>query len=216
MAMSTISLSKCVLALEKLKLVDESVNVLDQLLQLPGRITQGTPISVKLKGVWWRSFPVNFPYPQLMLASFYKLDQINPRTRPADIRSPFPWRHYFQNTHRLIFVVDRNDNDHVIEARDKLHRVLNEVSTFFFIGRVPQVYITDHYKNFDGVGCGDWVPMHTNLSTSDGLSDEVQALAIINKIVMLEKKKEYATILAFDVKVTRKLRELSDEQGGLV
>ncbi|KAH0701975.1 hypothetical protein KY285_016253 [Solanum tuberosum] len=44
------------------------------------------------------------------------------------IRPPFPWRHYFQNTHRLIFVVDRNDNDHVVQARDKLHRVFNELS----------------------------------------------------------------------------------------
>ncbi|KAG5629983.1 hypothetical protein H5410_001700 [Solanum commersonii] len=39
---------------------------------------------------------------------------------------------------------------------------------------------------------------------------------VMKASVMLEKKKEYATILAFDVKVTRRLRELSDEQGGLV
>ncbi|KAH0744691.1 hypothetical protein KY290_032684 [Solanum tuberosum] len=134
-----------------------------------------------------------------MPASFYKLDQINPRTRPADvpankegkgvcyeflyfilafnippgqkkIRPPFPWRHYFQNIHCLIFVVDRNDNDHVVEARDKLHRVLNELS-------------------FAGI------------FEDPGTS------------VMLEKKKEYATILAFDVKVTQEARELSDELG---
>ncbi|KAM4078292.1 hypothetical protein ACJW30_09G026600 [Castanea mollissima] len=36
------------------------------------------------------------------------------------------WRHYFQNTQGLIFVVDSNDRDHVVEARDELHRMLNE------------------------------------------------------------------------------------------
>ncbi|WMV29106.1 hypothetical protein MTR67_022491 [Solanum verrucosum] len=216
----TISLSKC-LALEKLKLVDESVNVLDLLLQLPGRlaavcailITQGTPISVKLKGVRWRSFPVNFPDPQLMSASFYKLEQINPRTRPADVpankerkgvcyeflyfilafnippgqqksRPLFPWRHYFQNTHRLIFVVDRNDNDHVVEARDKLHRVLNEAQN----GRHHTDYFLTYSINYAG-------PMHKK--------------DVMKASVMLERKKElYATILAFDVKVTQEAREL--------
>ena len=40
------------------------------------------------------------------------------------------WRHYFQNTQGLIFVVDSNDRDRVVEARDELHRMLNEVSYF--------------------------------------------------------------------------------------
>ncbi|KAK2364417.1 ADP-ribosylation factor [Trifolium repens] len=35
-------------------------------------------------------------------------------------------RHYFQNTQGLIFVVDSNDRDRVVEARDELHRMLNE------------------------------------------------------------------------------------------
>lgn len=43
------------------------------------------------------------------------------------------WRHYFQNTQGLIFVVDSNDRDRVVEARDELHRMLNEVIlTFYF------------------------------------------------------------------------------------
>lgn len=37
------------------------------------------------------------------------------------------WRHYFQNTQGLIFVVDSNDRDRVGEARDELLRMLNEV-----------------------------------------------------------------------------------------
>ncbi|XVE93822.1 hypothetical protein REPUB_Repub01dG0227800 [Reevesia pubescens] len=36
------------------------------------------------------------------------------------------WRHYFQNTRGLIFVVDSNDRNRVVEARDELHRMLNE------------------------------------------------------------------------------------------
>jgi hypothetical protein len=42
------------------------------------------------------------------------------------------WRHYFQNTQGLIFVVDSNDRDRVGEARDELHRMLNEVMTLAF------------------------------------------------------------------------------------
>jgi GTPase SAR1 family protein len=41
------------------------------------------------------------------------------------------WRHYFQNTQGLIFVVDSNDRDRVVEARDELHRMLNEVLSLF-------------------------------------------------------------------------------------
>ena len=36
------------------------------------------------------------------------------------------WRHYFQNTQGLIFVVDSNDRDRAAEARDELARMLNE------------------------------------------------------------------------------------------
>ncbi|KAG5061217.1 hypothetical protein AAZX31_01G176800 [Glycine max] len=36
------------------------------------------------------------------------------------------WRHYFQNTQGLIFVVDSNDRERILEARDELHRMLSE------------------------------------------------------------------------------------------
>ncbi|KAJ1809842.1 Arf GTPase arf1 [Coemansia sp. RSA 2523] len=36
------------------------------------------------------------------------------------------WRHYFQNTQGIIFVVDSNDRDRIPEARDELQRMLNE------------------------------------------------------------------------------------------
>jgi len=43
------------------------------------------------------------------------------------------WRHYFQNTQGLIFVVDSNDRDRVGEAKDELHRMLNEVCVYIYI-----------------------------------------------------------------------------------
>ncbi|MCO5568053.1 hypothetical protein L7F22_021748 [Adiantum nelumboides] len=43
------------------------------------------------------------------------------------------WRHYFQNTQGLIFVVDSNDRDRVVEARDELHRMLNEGHTISLV-----------------------------------------------------------------------------------
>merc|ERR1719453_1791172 len=36
------------------------------------------------------------------------------------------WKHYFQNTQGVIFVVDSNDRDRIGEARDELHRMLNK------------------------------------------------------------------------------------------
>lgn len=36
------------------------------------------------------------------------------------------WRHYFQNTQGIIFVVDSNDRDRVVEAREELQKMLNE------------------------------------------------------------------------------------------
>ncbi|XP_025108680.1 ADP-ribosylation factor 1 [Pomacea canaliculata] len=36
------------------------------------------------------------------------------------------WRHYFQNTQGLIFVVDSNDRERVGEAREELHKMLQE------------------------------------------------------------------------------------------
>ena len=36
------------------------------------------------------------------------------------------WRHYYQNTQGLIFVVDSNDFNRIEAARDEMHRMLNE------------------------------------------------------------------------------------------
>jgi len=36
------------------------------------------------------------------------------------------WRHYFQNTQGIIYVVDSNDRERISEAREELQRMLNE------------------------------------------------------------------------------------------
>jgi small GTP-binding protein len=36
------------------------------------------------------------------------------------------WRHYYQNTQGLIFVVDSNDRERVEDAREELQRMINE------------------------------------------------------------------------------------------
>ena len=36
------------------------------------------------------------------------------------------WRHYFQNTDVLIFVVDSNDRERLPECKDELHRFMCE------------------------------------------------------------------------------------------
>ena len=36
------------------------------------------------------------------------------------------WRHYFQGTNGLIFVVDSNDRERAEDAREELHKMLNE------------------------------------------------------------------------------------------
>jgi hypothetical protein len=51
------------------------------------------------------------------------------------------WRHYFQNTQGLIFVVDNTDKDRVVEARDELHRMLNEVLFLYSVWHVVLYFL---------------------------------------------------------------------------
>uniref|UniRef100_A0AC35U4I1 ADP-ribosylation factor 6 n=1 Tax=Rhabditophanes sp. KR3021 TaxID=114890 RepID=A0AC35U4I1_9BILA len=36
------------------------------------------------------------------------------------------WRHYYAGTHGLVFVVDASDRDRIDEARQELHRIIND------------------------------------------------------------------------------------------
>ena len=36
------------------------------------------------------------------------------------------WRHYYQNTQGLIFVVDSNDRERIDDAKEELHKMVND------------------------------------------------------------------------------------------
>ena len=55
----------------------------------------------------------------------YALDVVSTMPSFQDKIRPL-WRHYFQNTQGLIFVIDSNDRERVGEARDELQRMLAE------------------------------------------------------------------------------------------
>ena len=42
------------------------------------------------------------------------------------------WRHYFQNTQGLIFVVDSNDRERVQEAADELDKMVSVITDLVF------------------------------------------------------------------------------------
>jgi len=57
------------------------------------------------------------------------------------------WRHYFQNTQGLIFVVDSNDRERVNEAREELMRMLAEDElrdAVLLVFANKQVCVTEH------------------------------------------------------------------------
>lgn len=58
------------------------------------------------------------------------------------------WRHYFQNTQGLIFVVDSNDRERVAEAKEELNKMLSEEelrSSVVLIFANKQVSYPVHY-----------------------------------------------------------------------
>ena len=38
------------------------------------------------------------------------------------------WRHYFQNTEGLIFVVDSNDRERITEAQEELQKMVHDMT----------------------------------------------------------------------------------------
>ena len=79
---------------------------------------QGTPRAAPRQG------PPASP-PLLVARATRERQNLSPPSLPLFQIRPL-WRHYFQNTQGLIFVVDSNDRDRISEARDELHRMLNE------------------------------------------------------------------------------------------
>ena len=54
-----------------------------------------------------------------MYIVFHYVCMCNKQIRPL-------WRHYYQNTQGVIFVVDSNDRERANEAREELHKMLAE------------------------------------------------------------------------------------------
>lgn len=60
------------------------------------------------------------------------------------------WRHYFQNTEGLIFVVDSNDRERITEASNELHNMVRKnyyVGTAF-ITKEPSVWACSQSRLF--------------------------------------------------------------------
>ncbi|KAJ8775259.1 hypothetical protein K2173_020263 [Erythroxylum novogranatense] len=98
------------------------------------------------------------------------------------------WRHYFQNTQGLIFVVDSNDRDRIVEARDELHRMLNEDelrdAVLLVIANkqdLPNAMnaaeITDKL-GLQPVGQRDWYIQSTCATSGEGLCEGLDWLSI--------------------------------------
>eukprot|EP01107_Rhizomastix_libera_P014816 TRINITY_DN49_c0_g1_i2.p1 TRINITY_DN49_c0_g1~~TRINITY_DN49_c0_g1_i2.p1 ORF type:complete len:189 (-),score=45.78 TRINITY_DN49_c0_g1_i2:124-663(-) len=97
------------------------------------------------------------------------------------------WRHYFQNTQGLIFVVDSNDRERVVEAHDELNKMLNEdelrdavLLVFANKQDLPQAMsvaeVTDKL-GLHNIRTRKWFIQSTCATTGDGLYEGLDWLA---------------------------------------
>jgi ADP-ribosylation factor protein 1 len=61
------------------------------------------------------------------------------------------WRHYFQNTQGLLFVVDSSDRDRIAESADELHSIVTDDS----MRGVPVVVIANKQDLPNACSCGE-------------------------------------------------------------
>nr|XP_039255291.1 ADP-ribosylation factor 1-like [Styela clava] len=97
------------------------------------------------------------------------------------------WRHYFQNTQGLIFVVDSNDRERLNEARDELKRMLSEdelrdAALLVFANKqdLPNAESTDCIKQrleLDTMKTRQWYIQATCATTGDGLYEGLDWLS---------------------------------------
>ena len=101
----------------------------------------------------------------------------SPQIRPL-------WRHYFQNTQGLIFVVDSNDRDRISEARDELHRMLNEVRTCSTSSSLPSLPLHIIFSFLSRSSCGLLAKPKKRNNSCTGLSPRGAAVvqAIITRV----------------------------------
>lgn len=101
------------------------------------------------------------------------------------------WRHYFQNTQGLIFVVDSNDRERVNEAREELMRMLAEdelrdAALLIFANKqdlpnaMSAAQITEKL-GLHNLRCRLWYIQATCATSGDGLYDGLDWLSGILK-----------------------------------
>jgi len=97
------------------------------------------------------------------------------------------WRHYYQNTQGLIFVVDSNDRDRIDDAKEELHRMLNEdelrdAVVLVFANKqdlpqaMPAAEVTDKL-GLQAMRNRQWYIQSTCATTGDGLYEGLDWLS---------------------------------------
>ena len=97
------------------------------------------------------------------------------------------WRHYFQNTQGLIYVVDSNDRDRIQEANEELQKMLREdelrdATLLVFANKqdLPNAMsvseITDKL-GLHSLGSRKWYIQATCATTGDGLYEGLDWLS---------------------------------------
>merc|ERR1711991_574854 len=97
------------------------------------------------------------------------------------------WRHYYQNTQGLIFVVDSNDKDRIVEANEELQKMLREdelrdATLLVFANKqdLPNAMsvseITDKL-GLHSLGSRKWYIQATCATTGDGLYEGLDWLS---------------------------------------
>ena len=99
------------------------------------------------------------------------------------------WRHYFQDTTAILFVVDSNDRDRIGEARDELHRILDETQLseailLVFANKqdLPNAMHTAEITDKLGLHSlrqHNWYIQSTCATTGDGLYDGMDWLSSV-------------------------------------
>ena len=102
----------------------------------------------------------------------------------AQVKIRTLWRHYYQDTQGLIFVVDSNDRERIEEARDELHRMLAEeelTNAVFLVfpnkQDLPQAMTTSEVTEKLGLHTlksRTWMIQGACATTGDGLYEDVE------------------------------------------
>jgi len=101
------------------------------------------------------------------------------------------WRHYYQNTQGIIFVVDSNDKDRLNEAHDELHKMLGEEELkdavlLVLANKQDLPNSIDAQELSEKLGLSSlryrkWFVQPTTATTGDGLYEGLEWLANVTK-----------------------------------